>query len=73
MKVGYDVFETGEPTIVLLTSWAIVHARQWKTQVPYLARYFRVVTVEGRDNGLLGARTRPRRVTSGFRLRVRSG
>ena len=51
VRVGYDVYGTGEPTIVLLTSWAIVHARQWKAQVPYLARRFRVITVEGRGNG----------------------
>ena len=51
VKVGYEVFGTGEPAIVLLTSWAIVHARQWKAQVPYLSRHFRVITVEGRGNG----------------------
>jgi len=52
VKVGYQVFGEGEPAILLLTSWAIVHARQWKAQVPYLARRFRVITVEGRGNGL---------------------
>jgi pimeloyl-ACP methyl ester carboxylesterase len=51
VRVGYEVFGTGEPTVVLLTSWAIVHARQWKAQVPFLSRRFRVVTVEGRGNG----------------------
>jgi pimeloyl-ACP methyl ester carboxylesterase/predicted glycosyltransferase len=51
VKVGYEVFGAGEPAILLLTSWAIVHARQWKAQVPYLARRFRVITVEGRGNG----------------------
>ena len=51
VKVGYEVFGAGEPTILLLTSWAIVHARQWKAQVPYLARRFRVIAVEGRGNG----------------------
>ncbi len=51
VKIGYEVFGAGEPTILLLTSWAIVHARQWKAQVPYLARRFRVITVEGRGNG----------------------
>jgi pimeloyl-ACP methyl ester carboxylesterase len=51
VRVGYAAFGTGEPTILLLTSWAIVHARQWKAQVPYLARRFRVITVEGRGNG----------------------
>jgi pimeloyl-ACP methyl ester carboxylesterase/predicted glycosyltransferase len=51
VKVGYEVFGAGEHTILLLTSWAIVHARQWKAQVPYLARHFQVITVEGRGNG----------------------
>jgi pimeloyl-ACP methyl ester carboxylesterase/predicted glycosyltransferase len=51
VRVGYDVYGTGEPAILFLTSWAIVHARQWKGQVPYLARRFRVITVEGRGNG----------------------
>ena len=51
VRVGYDVYGAGEPTILLLASWAIVHARQWKAQVPYLARRFRVIAVEGRGNG----------------------
>ncbi|GAA4778823.1 hypothetical protein GCM10023200_09850 [Actinomycetospora chlora] len=59
VRVGYEVFEgpPASPTIVLLTSWAIVHMRQWKAQVPFLAREFRVITVEGRGNG---ASDRPR-------------
>lgn len=60
VRVGYEVFEgptSAAATIVLLTSWAIVHMRQWKAQVPFLAREFRVITVEGRGNG---AADRPR-------------
>ena len=31
VRVGYEVFgDGGTPTLVLLTSWAIVHMRQWK-------------------------------------------
>ena len=52
VRVGYAVFGEGEPAILLFTSWAIVHARQWKAQVPYLARRFQVIVVEGRGNGL---------------------
>jgi pimeloyl-ACP methyl ester carboxylesterase/predicted glycosyltransferase len=52
VRVGYDVYgDPDRPTLVLFTSWAIVHMRQWKFQVPYLSRHFRVVTVEGRGNG----------------------
>ena len=51
VRVAYEVFGSGQPTLLLLTSWAIVHMRQWKAQVPYLARHFRVITVEGRGNG----------------------
>jgi len=54
VKVGYEVFGADGPAILLLTSWAIVHARQWKAQVPYLARHFRVIAVEGRGNGRAG-------------------
>ncbi|HEX9376580.1 MAG TPA: alpha/beta fold hydrolase [Actinomycetota bacterium] len=51
VKVFYEVFGEGEPTVLLLPTWSIVHSRQWKMQVPYLARHFRVVTFDGRGNG----------------------
>src|SRR4051794_24638904 len=53
VRVGYEGFRgpRGAATVVLLTSWAIVHMRQWKAQVPFLAREFHVITVEGRGNG----------------------
>jgi pimeloyl-ACP methyl ester carboxylesterase len=51
VKVGYEVFGSGQPTILLLPSWSIVNSRQWKSQVPYLARHCRVVVMDGRGNG----------------------
>jgi pimeloyl-ACP methyl ester carboxylesterase len=39
------------PTILLMPSWSIVHARVWKAQLPYLARSHRVVAFDGRGNG----------------------
>jgi pimeloyl-ACP methyl ester carboxylesterase len=50
-KLHFEVFGDGEPTLLLLPTWTIVHARFWKAQVPYLARHFRVVTYDGPGNG----------------------
>ena len=51
VKVCYEVFGEGEPTVLLLPTWSIIHSRQWKFQVPDLARRGRVVTFDGRGNG----------------------
>jgi pimeloyl-ACP methyl ester carboxylesterase/predicted glycosyltransferase len=51
VRIGYEVYGSGTPTILLPTSMPLVHARQWKSQVPFLARHFRVVVVDGRGNG----------------------
>ncbi|MBA3529899.1 MAG: alpha/beta hydrolase [Propionibacteriaceae bacterium] len=51
VKVGYEVFGNGDPTILLMPTWAIVNSRRWKDQVPYLARHFRVITYDARGSG----------------------
>jgi pimeloyl-ACP methyl ester carboxylesterase/predicted glycosyltransferase len=51
VRVFYEVYGDGDPTVVLLPPWSIVHSRVWKMQVAYLARHFRVVTFDGRGNG----------------------
>ena len=52
VRIAYEVFGDGEPTVVLLPTWSIVESRFWKAQVAYLARHFRVVTFDGRGTGL---------------------
>jgi pimeloyl-ACP methyl ester carboxylesterase len=47
----YEVYGSGEPTVLLLPTWSILHSRHWKMQIPYLARHCRVVTFDGRGNG----------------------
>jgi pimeloyl-ACP methyl ester carboxylesterase len=51
IHIACDVYGSGEPTLILLPSAPIVHSRQWKGQVPYLSRHYRVVTYDGRGNG----------------------
>ena len=51
VRVFYEVYGTGEPTILLLPTWSVIHSRHWKMQIPYLARHCRVVTFDGRGNG----------------------
>jgi len=51
VKLYYEVFGDGEPTVLLLPTWSIIHSRHWKMQIPYLARHCRVLTFDGRGNG----------------------
>ncbi len=51
IRVAYEVYGQGEPTIFLVPTWQIVHSRLWKAQIPYLARHGRVVTFDPRGNG----------------------
>jgi pimeloyl-ACP methyl ester carboxylesterase/predicted glycosyltransferase len=51
VNLYYEVYGAGEPTVLLLPTWSIVHSRHWKMQIPYLARHCRVVTFDGRGNG----------------------
>ncbi|HKP21143.1 MAG TPA: alpha/beta hydrolase, partial [Thermoleophilaceae bacterium] len=51
VRLFYEVYGEGEPTVFLLPTWSIVHSRHWKMQIPYLARHCRVVTFDGRGNG----------------------
>jgi pimeloyl-ACP methyl ester carboxylesterase len=51
VRVYYEVYGSGEPTVLLLPTWSLMHSRHWKMQIPYLARHCRVVTFDGRGNG----------------------
>jgi pimeloyl-ACP methyl ester carboxylesterase/predicted glycosyltransferase len=51
VRVFYEVYGRGEPTVLFLPTWSIMHSRGWKMQIPYFARHCRVVTFDGRGNG----------------------
>ncbi len=50
-RLFYEVYGEGEETIFLLPTWSLVHSRHWKMQIPYFARHFRVLTMDGLGNG----------------------
>ena len=57
VRLHYEEFgpADAERTVLLLPTWSLVHSRVWKMQVPFLVqRGYRVVTFDGRGNGLSG-------------------
>src|SRR6185295_13850824 len=51
VRIFYEVYGQGEPTVLLMPTWSIIHSRHWKLQIPFLARSSRVITFDGRGNG----------------------
>ena len=52
LRIYYEVFGSGDKTIVLMPAYPISHSRMWKGQLHYLSRHFRVVTYDGVGNGM---------------------
>jgi len=61
VRLGYEVFGSAEPSVLLMPTWTIIHSRFWKMQVPYLARHHRVITYDGPGNGRSDRVTDPSR------------
>ncbi len=74
VRIYYEAYGKGEPTILFLPTWEIVHSRIWKCQIPYFARHGRVVTFDRRGNGRSDrphdVRAYDRRATAGDALAV---
>ena len=51
VKIHWEVYGSGEPAVLLLPTWSIIHSRHWKMQIPYLARHARVLVFDGRGSG----------------------
>jgi pimeloyl-ACP methyl ester carboxylesterase/predicted glycosyltransferase len=63
VRVFWERYGDGDPTVLLLPTWTLVHSRVWKAQIAYLSRHFRVVTFDPRGNGRSDRPSDPRRYT----------
>jgi pimeloyl-ACP methyl ester carboxylesterase len=50
-RIAYEVYGSGDPPIVFVPPWQIVHSRVWKTQIPEFARRHQVIAWDNRGNG----------------------
>ena len=50
-RLFYEVYGEGDETVFLIPTWSLVHSRHWKMQIPYFARHFRVLAMDGLGNG----------------------
>ncbi|MDU8945736.1 alpha/beta hydrolase [Ovoidimarina sediminis] len=51
VSLHYEIYGDGPRTLLFVPTWAIVHSRSWKAQIPYFSEYFRVITYDPRGNG----------------------
>ncbi len=51
VRIHYQVFGSGERTILLFPTWSVVHSAIWAKQVPHLGERYTVVAFDGRGNG----------------------
>lgn len=59
VRVFFEVYGEGEPTVFFLMPTTIVTSRGWKAQIPFFARTSRVVVIDPRGNGGSGTPTDP--------------
>ena len=51
VKLFYEIYGDGPETMFFPPTWAIVHSRIYKAQLPYFSERFRCITFDGRGNG----------------------
>ena len=51
VRIFWEAFGAGEPAILMLPTWSVVHAAHGRFQIADLARHHRVVTFDPRGNG----------------------
>lgn len=60
-RLFYELYGEGGQTVFLTPAWSMGHSRHWKMQIPYFARHFRVLSMDGLGNGRSDRCRDPRR------------
>jgi pimeloyl-ACP methyl ester carboxylesterase len=50
-RIAYEIYGAGDPPIMFVPPWQIVHSRIWKVQIPVFARRHLVIAWDNRGNG----------------------
>ncbi len=51
LRIFWESYGSGDPAIVFVPTWSIVHSRIWKAQIAEFARRHRVITFDAPGNG----------------------
>jgi pimeloyl-ACP methyl ester carboxylesterase/predicted glycosyltransferase len=51
VRLYFEEYGQGARTVLLIPPWQLVHSRIWKAQIPYLARYCRVIAYDAAGTG----------------------
>ncbi len=55
----YEIYGSGDHTILFIPTWMFIHSRGYKAQIPYFSEHFRCITWDPRGNGLSDRPTEP--------------
>lgn len=51
VRIHWEEYGSGDPAVLFVPPWSIIHSRCWKLQIPDFARRHRVLTFDPRGNG----------------------
>jgi len=51
VRLHYEVYGSGDDTMLFVPPWSIVHSRVYKAQLPWFSERFRCIAYDGRGNG----------------------
>ena len=50
-QIHYEVYGSGDHTILFIPTWSLFHSRAYKAQIPYFSEHFRCICYDPRGNG----------------------